>query len=114
MIARPASLERPALSEPACRAADGSELTVTDWGKMSRPGNLHLALRALLAFQTRHGRLPTPDDEADAQAVLDLATAMNDQAEEATKVGRQALDGLNGDPVSDPGRRALTSEDKRA
>lgn len=51
---------------------------VTDEGKADRPPLLHLAFRALAAYQDRHGnRLPNPGHRKQVKEVVDLAHALD-------------------------------------
>ncbi len=57
------------------------EFAISDFAKIGRPEQSHLAFRALLAFQDKHnGQLPEVANEAHATEVLQLAKEINEQA----------------------------------
>lgn len=49
------------------------EFFLTDFAKMERPPQLHIATLAIHAFLTRHGRLPVPYSQQDVTETLQLA-----------------------------------------
>ncbi|KAJ3328789.1 hypothetical protein HDU76_009286 [Blyttiomyces sp. JEL0837] len=53
------------------------EFVISDYAKFDRPGQLHVGFQALDAFRSKHGALPKPRDESDAQEVLSIAKEIN-------------------------------------
>ncbi|TYZ62320.1 hypothetical protein PybrP1_009484 [[Pythium] brassicae (nom. inval.)] len=60
-------------------------LMFTDGAKFGRAEQLHVATWSLLEFEARHGRLPTPHDDADAADVLAIAKAGIQHLSDATR-----------------------------
>ena len=56
------------------------ELAFTDGAKWGRGNHLHIALQAVYTFQESMGRLPEPNSDADADAVVRHARFINDAA----------------------------------
>ncbi|XP_031801112.1 ubiquitin-like modifier-activating enzyme 1 isoform X2 [Sarcophilus harrisii] len=56
------------------------EFVMTDFAKFSRPAHLHLAFRALHQFYSQRGRLPHPQNQADAAEMVSLAQAIKESA----------------------------------
>lgn len=56
------------------------EFVITDFAKMERPEQLHLAWQAIHKFAEAHSRLPLPHFEDDAKAVLELSHQINTHA----------------------------------
>ena len=50
---------------------------VCDFAKIHRAGQLHVAFRALEAFEAQHGHLPEPGNVQHAEAVYQLARSLN-------------------------------------
>lgn len=58
------------------------DLITVDFSKFGRPKQLHVAYEALDEFQARHGRLPAPNNDEEAQEVVTLAQEIMRQAAE--------------------------------
>ena len=56
------------------------EFTMSDFAKIGRAEQLHVGFQALLAYQDKHGELPTVGDENAANEVIQLAKDLNQQA----------------------------------
>lgn len=65
-------------------ASKGSEFLVSDFSKFDRPPLLHLGFSALDAFEVETGRCPKPWDEADAERLCEIASALNETAKNST------------------------------
>lgn len=61
-------------------AMDAPEFVMTDFAKFERPGQLHIGFQALHAYAERHGALPKPHSQADAEKFLALAQEINAQS----------------------------------
>ncbi|XP_072483986.1 ubiquitin-like modifier-activating enzyme 1 isoform X1 [Notamacropus eugenii] len=59
-----------ALTEP--------DFVMTDFAKFSHPPHLHVAFQALHQFCSQHGRLPRPQNQADATEMVGLAQVVNE------------------------------------
>ncbi|XP_068718241.1 ubiquitin-like modifier-activating enzyme 1 [Montipora capricornis] len=55
------------------------EFVLTDFGKMDRPGQLHLGYVTLHKFVDAYGSLPKPRNEEDAKKFVDLAKKLNSE-----------------------------------
>eukprot|EP01124_Arcella_intermedia_P027396 TRINITY_DN5354_c0_g1_i1.p1 TRINITY_DN5354_c0_g1~~TRINITY_DN5354_c0_g1_i1.p1 ORF type:complete len:1006 (+),score=246.06 TRINITY_DN5354_c0_g1_i1:32-3049(+) len=53
------------------------EFLATDFGKLDRPPQLHIAMQALHKFQLKYNALPKPWDSADAKALKEIAVEVN-------------------------------------
>lgn len=53
------------------------EFVMTDFGKFDRPGILHIAFQTLHAYVKKHGSLPKPWSEGDANTFLELFKEVN-------------------------------------
>ncbi|XP_015195731.1 ubiquitin-like modifier-activating enzyme 1 [Lepisosteus oculatus] len=53
------------------------EFLMTDFAKFDRPGQLHVCYQALHHFEKKHGRLPKPWSQADADELVALARTLN-------------------------------------
>mmetsp|Transcript_8478 Transcript_8478/g.26441 ORF Transcript_8478/g.26441 Transcript_8478/m.26441 type:complete len:550 (-) Transcript_8478:4-1653(-) len=58
------------LRDPGSAWADGGGMAATDYTFAGQEAQLHAALVGLLEFQATQGRLPRPNDEADADGVV--------------------------------------------
>lgn len=58
------------------------EFLTSDYGKFDRPAQLNLGFQALHAFVEKHGSLPPPHSDVDAEEVLRLTNDLNEQCEE--------------------------------
>jgi len=56
------------------------EFLATDFGKLERPPQLHLAFTALEEYKSKTGKLPTPGNAKDAAQFVALAQALNKSA----------------------------------
>ncbi|XP_064155839.1 ubiquitin-like modifier-activating enzyme 1 [Anguilla rostrata] len=62
------------------------EFVLTDFAKFERPGQLHVGFQALHAFQDKHGRLPKPWNQADADELVGLANTVNASQSDGAKL----------------------------
>jgi ubiquitin-activating enzyme E1 len=62
------------------------EFLISDFSKLERPALLHLGFRAVDEFVGSVGRTPKPGDRGDADAVIEIAKRINDQAAQESKV----------------------------
>jgi len=62
------------------------EFVITDFTKFDRPAQLHLAWQTLNRFVQSEGRVPRPYNTEDSARFLELASALNEEAEGAGKV----------------------------
>ncbi|XP_054711827.1 ubiquitin-like modifier-activating enzyme 1 isoform X2 [Uloborus diversus] len=53
------------------------EFLTTDFAKLDRPPQLHLAFQTLHSFKQKHGRLPKPWNKTDAEDFLSIAKELN-------------------------------------
>ncbi|PVU87282.1 hypothetical protein BB559_006126 [Furculomyces boomerangus] len=53
------------------------EFLFTDFSKIERPAQVHLAFRALHQFQNELGRLPAPQNKADASRIIEICKSIN-------------------------------------
>ena len=74
------------LQKPFSESLSAPEFVITDFAKFDRPAQLHLAWQALDRFVQSEGRAPRPYNTEDSARFLELATALNDEAEGAGKV----------------------------
>ncbi len=65
------------LENPLMSATD--VLYCCDYRTMERPNQLHIGLRALFQYYEKHGKLPENNNEAQAQEVVQLAKAINEE-----------------------------------
>jgi len=72
-VKQPAVLKFLSLEESIKRP----EHLLSDFAKMDRPDQLHLAFQAIHAFRQKHRKWPTPRDEAHANEVLAFANEIN-------------------------------------
>uniref|UniRef100_A0A2K5RYN3 Ubiquitin-like modifier-activating enzyme 1 n=1 Tax=Cebus imitator TaxID=2715852 RepID=A0A2K5RYN3_CEBIM len=63
------------------------DFVMTDFGKFSRPAQLHIGFQALHQFCAQHGRPPRPRNEEDATELVALAQAVNARALPAVQQG---------------------------
>ncbi|XP_018414690.1 PREDICTED: ubiquitin-like modifier-activating enzyme 1 isoform X2 [Nanorana parkeri] len=63
--------------KPMRESIQEPEFLITDFAKFDRPSQLHLGFQGLHAFQKKHGRLPKPRNEADANEVLTITKDIN-------------------------------------
>lgn len=59
-------------------AMDAPEILPSDFAKFERPAQLHIAFQALSAFVQRHGFLPKPRCQADAEEFLKVVAELNE------------------------------------
>ncbi|XP_074646538.1 ubiquitin-like modifier-activating enzyme 1 isoform X2 [Tubulanus polymorphus] len=76
-VKMPKSFNYKSISE----AMKAPEFVMTDFGKFEAPGQLHIAFQALDEFQGRHGRLPKPRNQADADTFIAVAKEVNSKSE---------------------------------
>jgi ubiquitin-activating enzyme E1 len=58
------------------------EFLQSDWAKMERPDQLHLAFQALQVFQQKHGgQLPAPRNDEHANEIVAIVRELNDKAQ---------------------------------
>ncbi|KAI9096953.1 ubiquitin-activating emzyme E1 [Phlyctochytrium arcticum] len=62
------------------------DFLISDFAKFDRPAQLHLGFQALDTFASKHGSLPRPRNEADAQEVLNIVKELNSKALETTEI----------------------------
>ena len=74
------------LQKPFSESLSDPEFVITDFAKFNRPAQLHLAWQALDRFVQSEGRVPRPYNTEDSARFLELATALNEEAEGAGKV----------------------------
>eukprot|EP00899_Mesostigma_viride_P027629 jgi/Mesvir1/8050/Mv18206-RA.1 len=70
----------------ASALADPGNFLLSDFSKLDRPAQLHIAFQALDLFAAEKGRLPFPGNAADGSALLALAQHVNASASSSTKV----------------------------
>lgn len=58
-------------------AVDAPEILPSDFAKFDRPGQLHIAFRALSEYETKHNALPKPRCEADAEEFVKIVNEVN-------------------------------------
>ncbi|KAG2427387.1 hypothetical protein HYH02_014607 [Chlamydomonas schloesseri] len=73
--------------------ADPGEFLLTDFSKLDRPAQLHVAFQALDAFEAEHGRSPRPADAADAAALTAAAEQLNAGLAGGSSAKVEAVDG---------------------
>lgn len=56
------------------------EFQLTDFGKMMRPAQLHIAFQTLHAYKAKYGSVPGPYNKEDAAKFLELAKEVNEKA----------------------------------
>ncbi|EIM88494.1 ubiquitin activating enzyme [Stereum hirsutum FP-91666 SS1] len=73
------------------------EYFVTDFAKFDRPATLHVGFQAIWQFFAQHQRLPRPRNAEDAKAVVDLAKALDADADEKilTELSYQAVGNIS-------------------
>lgn len=67
------------------------ECLISDFAKFDRPSQLHVAFLALDAFRTKHGRLPKPRNEQEANEVLALAHEFNKKLPSPTELNDKLI-----------------------
>uniref|UniRef100_A0A4X2LR15 Ubiquitin-like modifier-activating enzyme 1 n=1 Tax=Vombatus ursinus TaxID=29139 RepID=A0A4X2LR15_VOMUR len=60
------------------KALGEPDFVMTDFAKFSHPPHLHIAFQALHQFCSQHGRLPRPQNQADATEMVGLAQVVNE------------------------------------
>lgn len=71
-------------------AMDAPEFLPTDFAKFERPGQLHIAFKALSDYEKKHGALPKPRCEADAEEFVKMMKEVNESC--AAKVDEVDVD----------------------
>ncbi|KAK9450887.1 uncharacterized protein V1518DRAFT_436873 [Limtongia smithiae] len=62
--------------EPLSKQLENPEFLISDFAKMERPSQLHIGFQALQGFANKHGELPHPLNDADANEVIHLARTL--------------------------------------
>lgn len=70
---------------------------MTDFAKFDRPATLHVGFQAVWQFFAQHQRLPRPRNAEDAKAIVDLAKALDADADEKilTELSYQAVGNIS-------------------
>ncbi|KAL1918648.1 uncharacterized protein VTP21DRAFT_2670 [Calcarisporiella thermophila] len=71
------------------------QFLVSDFAKFDRPAQLHVGFQALDAFRAKHGRLPRPRNEEDANEVLALTNEINGRSEEKAEIDDKLIKELS-------------------
>ncbi|CAG8452464.1 12540_t:CDS:10 [Ambispora gerdemannii] len=80
------------LSFKSLRAAlKTPEYLVSDWAKFDRLSQLHIGFQALHKFTEKHGSLPRPRNESDADELFKLANSINDQLEDKAEFDEKLI-----------------------
>jgi len=69
---------------PFSQSLQNPEYLISDFAKMDRPPQIHLAFQALLHYRAKHNRLPEPHNDEQAKAVVEIAQSINEKS--ASKV----------------------------
>ncbi|GIY15386.1 ubiquitin-like modifier-activating enzyme 1 [Caerostris darwini] len=67
------------------------EFIMSDFAKMDRPPQLHLAFQGLQLFKQKHSRLPKPWNEEDASELLTIVKELNEKNKEPVELNEDLI-----------------------